>query len=121
MESGGPDRKKLPTPASNWSQMSQVSSAVGPDGAQHGSNICGRLSQLDISVKEMFPIVVVAAAWDDFWRGTSVICHCGNQVVVAVHDVVINNSCTCCSACFIMKYLDSLNCIVDMYEGGVMT
>ena len=42
------------------------------------------LSNLDISVKELFPIVVAAAVWDDLWRGANIICHCDNQVVVAV-------------------------------------
>ena len=41
-------------------------------------------SKLDISSKELFPIVVAAVVWGDLWRGSSIICHCDNQAVIAV-------------------------------------
>ena len=39
---------------------------------------------LDITVKELLPIVTAAAIWGKEWRGTQVTCHCNNQAVVAV-------------------------------------
>ena len=40
--------------------------------------------RLDITVKELVPIVIAAAIWGSEWRGTQVTCYCDNQAVVAV-------------------------------------
>ena len=39
---------------------------------------------LDITVKELVPIVIAAAVWGPEWRGLRVTCLCDNQAVVAV-------------------------------------
>ncbi len=42
-----------------------------------------RSQDLPIACKELIPIVVACATWGKAWRGSRVICHCDNQVVVA--------------------------------------
>ena len=34
-------------------------------------------------VKELLPIILASAAWGHLWEQCRVICHCGNQAVVA--------------------------------------
>ena len=44
----------------------------------------GQSRDLDISNKELFPIILACATWDRHsWTGHHVTCHCANQVVVA--------------------------------------
>ena len=38
---------------------------------------------LDISCRELIPIILAAATWGPHWRGHRMTCHCDNQVVVA--------------------------------------
>ena len=40
-------------------------------------------STASIAVKELLPIVVAAAVWGEYWFGSTVVCHCDNQAVVA--------------------------------------
>ena len=39
---------------------------------------------LDISAKELIPILIAAVVWGDSWQGCKVKAHCDNQAVVAV-------------------------------------
>ena len=39
---------------------------------------------LDITVKQLFPIVITAAIWGTEWEGTQITCYCDNQAVVAI-------------------------------------
>ena len=36
-----------------------------------------------IAAKELLPIIVATAIWGPSWRGSTVLCHCDNEVVVA--------------------------------------
>lgn len=45
----------------------------------------GDLEQdLDISVKELTPIIIAAVTWGKAWRGQRISCYCNNQAVVSV-------------------------------------
>ena len=37
-----------------------------------------------IAAKELLPIIAAAAIWGPQWGGSSVLCHCDNEAVVAV-------------------------------------
>ena len=55
--------------AKEWFQLSWVGS---------------EMEEATIMVKELVPILVAVALWGKLWSGTSVMCRCDNQAVVAV-------------------------------------
>ena len=69
-------------------EMTSDASGVWGCGAWHGNSWFqipwdDRSSHLSIACKELIPIVLACAAWGHNCQGHQVICHCGNQVVVA--------------------------------------
>ena len=44
----------------------------------------GHISECHITLKEMVPIVIVAALWGPTWRGKSVLVQCENSAVVSI-------------------------------------
>ena len=52
---------------------------------------------IDISVKELVPVVVTAALWEEKWRQRHVCTHSDNMAVVSVSNqglLVLNSPCT---------------------------
>ena len=41
-------------------------------------------AQASIAAKELLPVIVAVALWGPQWMGSSVLCHCDNESVVAV-------------------------------------
>ena len=39
---------------------------------------------LHITVKELLPIIISVAVWEERWRGQTIACRCDNTVVVAI-------------------------------------
>lgn len=40
-------------------------------------------SWFQIAVKELIPVILACTSWGHIWHGCQVLCHCGNQTVVA--------------------------------------
>ena len=41
-------------------------------------------SSVHITVKELVPIVVACALWENQWKGATVLCRCDNAAVVSI-------------------------------------
>ena len=71
-------------------QQSSHQTPLAHGGVVHGTAIQwlqipwdSKAQALDISCKELIPIILASATWGHKWAGHQVVCHCDNQVVIA--------------------------------------